>query len=163
MIDFAERRYPLTGFGDDTNASIKFMLIRYPNRDDEHAWTGGEADITFHRPRNSSDEIQQYHGRLALTFTTRLWFRDMDALEAMSGVRGRAATLRYAWGITLRAGGEKATLADGRSYLVLPNTTLVSLTGIQTPRGRLPEATATFRRAVGASDYYGFAVYAEDI
>jgi hypothetical protein len=161
MIDFESRRYPLTGFGDDANASIKFMLIRSPGRDPEHAWEGGAAKLATHEPLHSNDVIEQYHGRGPMTLTTRLWFRDREALEALWSVVGRAATLRYAWGITLTAGGEKQTLADGRSYLVLPNTTLVGLTGIQTPRGQLPEATATFRRPVGVGVLYDYAHYAE--
>lgn len=160
MIDWDDRTYPFTGFGDDPDTSIKFMLVKRES-DDELAWAGGDAKLTTHAIHNSSDEVVQYHGRGPLTFTTRLWFRDADDLEAMWAVVGRAATLRYRWRLTTRAGGVKETRGS-RDYLVLPNTTLVSLGGIQTAPWHMPEATATFRRAVGAASYYGFAQYTEE-
>ena len=45
VIDFDARRFPFTGFGDDINTSIKFMLIRYVNSDSEHGWAGGDAKL----------------------------------------------------------------------------------------------------------------------
>ena len=162
MIDFDARRYPFTGFGDDPAAAIKFMLIRYLNRDPEYGWEGGDAKLATFEPLHSNDTVTQYGGMGPMTFTTKLWFRDARDLEALLTVRGRQATLRYAWGLTTTAGGHKQTLPDGRSYLVLPETTLLTVTDVQTPRGRQPECTATFRRPVGIGTLYDYAHYAEE-
>lgn len=162
VIDFDARRFPFTGFGDDINTSIKFMLIRYVNSDSEHGWTGGDAKLPTFEPLHSNDVVTQYHGRSPMTFTSRLWFRDIRDLQAMLDVRGRQSTLRYAWGITTNAGGVKETLPDGRSYLTLPGTILLGMSEIKTPRGQQPEATATFRRPVGTGTLYDYAHYAEE-
>jgi hypothetical protein len=151
---------PFTGFGDDANSSIKFG-IDVTGQDTVPNWTGGEPDLTTHRVRNSSDVITQLHGREPRTLTLRLWFASLDDLEALEGVQGAQATLRYLWGITSRAGGTKET-RGAHSYLVLPETLLARVTDQRTYIGGTAEAVATFQRAVGAASYYGFAVYAED-
>ena len=61
---------------------------------------------------------------------------------------------------TETVGGSLETIG-GRAYLALPATQLVSLTDRSTPRGRPPEATATFRRSVGSVAVAGFAVARE--
>lgn len=156
MIDFTARRYPHTGFGDDFDTAIKFMLIRNPQSDPEHSWDAGTPRITTFTIRHSNDVIFQNDGRDPYEMTVRLWFPDVAALEAMTSAQGATATLRYAWGITDTVGGSLETIA-GRAYLALPETQLVSLTERMLAHGKPPAATATFRRSVGAASIAGFA------
>lgn len=159
MIDWQSRAFPFTGFGDDPDTAIKFMLVRHPQAP-AHAWTASGARISSHIIHNSNDEVTQYHGRGPTLLTTRLWLQDMPAVEALLAVVGRSATLRYRWGLTTNPGGTKETRA-GRSYVVLPDTLLASVDDVQVLRGRQPEVTATFRRPYGSGDLYGFAIASE--
>ena len=162
MIDFTRRQFPLVGFGDDPNSAIKFMVVRALS-DSEHAWTGGEAKLVTLNVLHSSDVIQQGgpSTRLPRELTVRLWFPDRASLAALDDVQGATATLRVAWHMLPDAGATMQTLA-GQRYAEYPDTTLVSLTDQSTPRGRHPQATATFRRAVGSTSTWGFALYSED-
>ena len=150
-----------TGFGDDVAASIKFGILRDRNGSAPD-WSGGEAKLAVFEPLHSNDVVTQYRGRQSREITLRLWFADVNDLEALDSVQGRQATLRYLWGITSRAGGRKQTLPDGVSYLVLPDTLLVRISDrVSMARGRW-EATATFRRPVGIGTLYDYAHYAEE-
>lgn len=160
MIDFDGRRYPHTGFGDEPNTSIKFMMIRRGN-DPDYGWQGGTPRINTFSIRHSNDGISQHDGFDPYVMTVRLWFPDRASLLAMTAVQGAAATLRYNAELTEAIGGEIVTIA-GRRYLELPEVELVSLTDRITPRQTPPEAVATFRRAVGVTSVYGFALYSED-
>jgi hypothetical protein len=160
MIDFTSRRYPFTGFGDDPNSSIKFMMIRRGD-DPDYGWEGGTPRLATHQILNSSDTITQTRGRDPYVMTVRLWFADRASLVALRAVQGAWATLRYNADMTDDIGGTVETRPHGR-YRVLPETLLVSVDEVRVPRGQQPEAVATFQRAVGAASYYGFAVYAED-
>jgi hypothetical protein len=149
---------PFTGFGDDPNASIKFAIdvtSGMPN------WTRGGAKLATLQPQNSSDVITQYRGRDLRLLTIRIWFASRDDLEVMDGVQGRAATLRYHWNLTSRLNGTQEVYAR-IPYLTLPHTTLLTLEDQHTAPDGTAEAQATFRRPVGASSTYGYAVYSED-
>lgn len=160
MIDFAGRRYPFTGFGDEPNAAIKFMMIRRGS-DPEYGWQGGEARVNTFGIRHSNDTVSQGDGFDPYMMTVRLWFPDRASLIAMTAVQGGQATLRYNAELTEAIGGEIVTIA-GRRYLELPDVELVSLTDRITPRQTPPEAVATFRRSVGTSyAVAGFAVAKE--
>ena len=160
MIDFTTRRYPHTGFGDEPNTAIKFMLIRRGN-DPEYGWQGGEARVNTFSIRHSNDLVTQYDGMDPYVMTARLWFPDRASLLAMTAVQGTSATLRYNAELTENIGGDIVTIA-GRTYLELTGVQLVSLTDRITPRQTPPEAVATFRRAVGVTSVWGYALYSED-
>jgi hypothetical protein len=152
---------PFTGFGDDTNTSVKFGLQRANGRLPD--WEGGPK-LTFHDIANSDRQVTQRHGRTPWSITIKLWFGHPDDLEAMDALQDQRATLRYLYGLTKRAGGTPETIL-GTRYLALPNTMLISLEpldhdGVATgPR----EAMATFRRAYSGGDTFGFARFAEDV
>lgn len=155
----AQRLSPFTGFGDDPNTSVKFSIVTDGGRIAD--WAGGPK-LSFHPIANSDREPTQYHGRKPWTLTCLLLFDTLDDLEALDALQGRRATLRYAWGVTKRAGGEPTMILSDR-YLTLPDTMLVSLDVEATYRSGQAKALATFRRqSSGGSDLYGFAIYAED-
>jgi hypothetical protein len=150
---------PFTGFGNDPAGSVKFGIRRLNGR--HPGWDGGDADLTFHRVRNSDLTGVQNHGRLPRTMTARLWFATQDDLELMDSLVGTMQTLRYRWGLTPAYGGTRET-RDQVEYLVLPDTLLVSLDDRDTPTGRRCEATATFWRAYSAAHYLGFVELQEE-
>ncbi len=147
MSSWDDRRSPHTGFGDAINTSVKFQVMRRA-REAQPNWTRGEARLTTFSIRHSNDVVTQVDGRGERELTVRLWLPDVASLDALDAVQGQAATLRYRWGITSRAGGSLETIA-GVPYLTLPNTLLVRLSDQKTYIGGTAEAVATFRRAVG--------------
>lgn len=143
---------PLTGFGNDTNSSIKFGLV-FPNGSYPD-WQGGPRLAQFAIP-HSDRTTTQYLGRDPWTITLRCHFRDVAHLELLDGVQGARATLRIKAGLTRTAGGTIQTLQDVQ-YLVLPETLLLSLTNAVIDLTGYCEADATFQRPATASTYTGF-------
>jgi hypothetical protein len=158
-FDWAKRPSPFTGFGDDTNTSIKFVHFTGLH-EPMPAWSGGGRKFTRHDIGNGQT-VTQAHGGEDRTLTLRMWFATQDDLEIMASLVGQTATLRYRTGIIAYDGADKATIGD-TTYLVLPDTQLASLTGREKATLGFPEATATFWRPYTPSPYYGFSVYAEE-
>ncbi len=149
MSDFA----PFTGFGDDTNSSVKFGILfdgdTLPN------WTGGPR-ISQWAVANSDRTITQVNGRDPWTITLSLEFERVADLELMDGVQGVRATLRYLAGITKSVGGTVEVLIGDR-YLVLPDTLLMGLSNESIEVDGICNAEATFQRSASTDTYLGFA------
>jgi hypothetical protein len=143
---------PLTGFGDDTNSSIKFGLLfpegRYPD------WTGGPRLAQFSIP-HSDRTTTQYLGRDPWTITLHCYFPTLTNLELLDGVQGARQTLRIKAGLTRTAGGTIETLQDVQ-YLILPETLLLSISNSMIDLNGFAEADVTFQRPATASTYSGF-------
>lgn len=157
----ANRPYPFSGFGDDTNTSVKFITITKLH-DPIPDWEGGDRNLSDHDIGNGL-QVTQRHGWKPWLLTMRLWFEAPGDLALMASLQGEAATLRYRWGLTKQVDGTKQTLVD-RDYLVLPDTMLLTLKpvregGVVTG---VPEALATFRRTYVPSPYVGFTVVGAD-
>ena len=154
----AETRAPFTGFGDDTNTSVKFAILapdgRMPN------WQG-EARVNKFPIPHSARTVSQYGGRGEWSLTFRAYFDTIGELELLDELQGTRHTLRYLSGVTKRAGGTVVTL-QGIQYLELSDTMLDAVTDEMYEVDGTCEATLTFSRAAELSAYYGFAVYAED-
>lgn len=149
---------PFTGFGDDTNTSVKFGILapdgRVPN------WSGGPR-LRQHAIANSDRTVTQQTGRDPWRVTFRVEFATIAELELMDDLQGTRATLRYQHGFTKRTGGTVTNLA-GINYLVLPDTLLERVDNELYEVDGHCEADLTFSRAGASSAYYGFATYAED-
>lgn len=149
---------PFTGFGNDTNSSVKFGILapdgRVPN------WSGGPRLHRLTVP-HSDRTVTQNGGRDPWVVTFRCLFDTIADLELVDQLQGTRATLRYQAGMTKRAGGTVTTL-QGVSYLVLPETMLDRISDETYEADGQCEATLTFSRAGESSAYYGFATYAED-
>jgi hypothetical protein len=151
---------PWTGFGDETNTSIKFGILapdgRVPN------WSGGPKLTQLDIPHSDSQIIQN-GGRRPWVVTFRCYFDTIEDMEMMDALQGTRQTLRYLAGVTKKAGGYIETAPHGVSYLVLPDTLLVSMSDETYEVEGSCEATLTFSRAGASTAYYGFSVYAEDL
>lgn len=151
-------RAPFTGWGDDTNTSIKFGILtpdgRVPN------WSGGSKLNRLEIPHSDS-EILQNGGRDPWFVTFRAYFDSIDDMEMMDQLQGTRQTLRYTAGLTKKAGGTVQVLGE-TSYLILPNTMLDRISDELYEIEGAAEATLTFSRSGASTAYYGFSVYAED-
>lgn len=139
---------PFTGFGATTNTSVKFgILLPGGANDTLPQWSGGPRLNQF-TIRHSSRVVTQTDGRDPYTVTWRLWFDDVESLEALDALQGTRATLWYTERLTKRIGGEVVNLA-GHDYLQLTDVLLVRID----PRSEVRhvdgscEATVTFQRA----------------
>jgi hypothetical protein len=152
---------PFTGYGDDTNSSIKFGIMF----DDDYIadWEGGDPILSKHPIANSNRNVTQYHGRTPYTMTCLVTLANKNDLMLLWSVSGTPATLRYKWGVTVDAGGEKVPIGDD-DYLVLPGTILEQVKPVRNTGvvGEEKMAYLTFTRPAEESDYYGFALYGED-
>ncbi len=150
---------PFTGFGDDTNSSVKFQMQsdrgRVPN------WTSTAQLKQFMIP-NSDRTITQRLGRDPWVMTCKLLFASIDDLELFDVLQGQRSTLRYVAHITSRAGGTVETLLSTQ-YLRLPETLLKDAKTEATYRSGQFTVAATFERAYSGGDTYGFARFAEDV
>lgn len=151
---------PFTGFGDDTNSSVKFTIL-YDGRVVPW-WQGGQPEIQQWKVVNGGGRTITQVGdpdpwiiTLALEFEDRA---DYHLLEAVGGLR---ATLRYRFGITNDAGGTVQTL-QGVRYLTLPDTLLMGLSKAEGEPDGVCTADATFQRPASSDSYYGFSTYAEE-
>lgn len=149
---------PFTGFGDDTNTSVKFSIGYVSDRIPD--WSGGPR-LVQHPVLHSNRTITQFGGRDPWTVTFRLWFGSIADLEALDALQGLRSTLRYRANLTRRVGGTTAMLGDV-SYLVLPETLLLAVGDVEIEVDGTCEATVTFQRAGDGSAYYEYAVYGED-
>lgn len=149
MSDFA----PFTGFGNDTNSSVKFGILfdgnTLPN------WTGGPR-ISQWAVANSDRTITQVNGRDPWTITLSLEFERVADLELLDGLQGQRATLRYIAGITKTVGGTVETL-QGTRYLTLPDTLLLGITNDVIEVDGTCTCDATFQRSASTDTYIGFA------
>lgn len=145
---------PFTGFGDDTNHSVKFT-IEHPEQKFPQ-WQGGPRLGSIEIP-NSDRTIVQNMGRTPRVVTWLLSFATLEDAALMDSLQGTAHTLRYLYGITLPVGGTHEVIA-GIEYLKLPDTLLVGLTSPAEDNGYW-EAVATFQRTDTIGDVYGFARY----
>lgn len=148
-----------TGFGDETNTSVKFRIVAPGGR--IAGWSGGAKLRKLEIPHSDS-QIIQVGGREERTISLRVHFASVADLEMMDDLQGTRATLRYRANRTKKAGGYLETLQDGVTYLVLPDTLLEQVSDETYQVFGPCEATLTFSRAGTSSAYYGFAVYAED-
>ncbi len=149
---------PFSGFGDDTNTSVKFNLVHQ----------GGMVGDWNSKPRLAQFDIlysnrttTQYRGMDAEEIELKLMFGSLADYSFFKSLRGTRHTLRYLWDITDPLDGTCETLL-GIQYLNLPNTLLLSVDSIQRHLKGPIVVDATFQRAAVESAYYGFAVYAED-
>ncbi len=149
---------PFTGFGDDTNASIKFTIWAPSGRTAN--WQGGARLNTFAIP-HSNRTITQHSGMNEWTISLPVLVDSVEDLDMLDALQGRRATLRYERVLTKRVGGTIENM-QGVSYLTLPDTLLVQLSGESYEPDGPCEAVLTFSRPVEPSSYYGFAVYGED-
>jgi hypothetical protein len=152
-------RDPFTGFGDDTNTSIKFGIRAVGGVTPD--WEGGKRINQFEIP-NSDRTVTQIGGAKPqdVTFEVLVGSRaDIQMLKNLIGVR---ATLRYLRGITTDEGGTVRTYL-GTQYLELPNALLMKVAKVVNLRDGRSLAELTFQRAGDSSAYYGFSTYAEDL
>lgn len=152
---------PFTGFGDDTNTSVKFGILAERGTGTVPNWNGGPR-LRQWAIANSDRTITQQTGRDPWRVTFRVEFESIAEMELMDNLQGTRATLRYQHGMTKTAGGTVATLA-GVTYLILPDTLLERLEDETYEVDGHCEAAVTFSRSGESSAYYGFAVYGEDV
>ena len=154
---------PFTGFGDDTNTSVKFGIRA--ERGVTPDWDGGEATITqWLIPNSNGRQVTQVSTAKPTTVTFEVLVgsrSDMQMLKSLAAT-GTRATLRYLRGITTDNGGIVRTYL-GTSYLELPNTLLMKVKTVSNLRDGRSIAELTFQRAGDSSAYYGFSTYAEDL
>jgi hypothetical protein len=148
---------PMTGFGDDTNTSIKFGILA----------PTGEIPLWELEPRinkfpipHSNRTVTQYGGLglWSVTFDVDL---DTDTeLTMLQSIQGQQATLRYQYRVTNNPGGIVEHIF-GTSYVVLSDTLLDRVQRpVRSPDGSCM-ASVTFTRTADPSSYYGFATYGE--
>ena len=111
---------PFTGFGDDTNTSVKFSISA----------PGGVVPLWTLEPRgtklpvpHSNRTIIQASGLGEWSVTFRVEVDTTDELELLQALQYQRATLRYRHRVTNNPGGTITTL-QGVSYVVLPDTLL---------------------------------------
>jgi hypothetical protein len=149
---------PFTGFGDDTNISLKFGILA----------PGGIVPLWTLDPRissmpipHSNRTVKQYGGLGEWSVTFSVDIETTQDLEMLQMLQGLTATLRYQHGVTNRPGGTVSTIQDV-SYVILPDTFLARVSNESRLVDDTCEASVTFTRPAEASPYYGFAIYAED-
>lgn len=133
---------PLTGFGDTTQVSAKFGIL-HPDQMFPQ-WTSA-ASVSQHKIHNSNKTVIQYHGRELAMVSLRLWFSSIEQLMRLDDLVGQTSTLRYRAGLGKTVGGYRKA-EGGVDYLVLENTTLLSLSDEQYEIDGACEATAVFAR-----------------
>lgn len=152
-------RDPFSGFGDDTNSSVKFSLVSDRGVIADWAYT---PTINEHAIPHSGRVVTQYGGQRALELETGLLFDDPHSFDIFNALQGQQATLRYAYGLTSDAGGTAVAGLGGVLYLTLPETLLFRVAKVRRYRDGHVACSATFKRTVEPSAYYGFALYGED-
>ena len=152
-------RDAMTGFGDGTNSSVKFQLVSDRGVIADWAYT---PTINEHPIPHSGRVVTQYSGQRALELETGLLFDDPRQFDIFNALQGQQATLRYAYGLTGNAGGTAVAGLGGVLYLTLPETLLFRVVKVKRYRDGHVACTATFKRTVDPSAYYGFALYGED-
>lgn len=148
---------PFTGFGDDTNSSIKFGILA----------PGGEVPLWELEPRvskmpipHSNRTTTQYGGLGEWSVSFQVDVDTTDALVMLQQLQGQQATLRYQYRITNNPGGTVATIGSV-TYVVLSETLLDRVSQVTRDVGDTCTATLTFTRTADPSSYYGFALYGE--
>jgi hypothetical protein len=137
---------PFTGFGDDTNWSVKFSILAGTGGQVAE-WQGGDQIVSRFRIANSGREVAQRFGFSPWEWTVRLEFASLDDQMLLAHMAGTEQTLRYLDGLTMPLDGVPETLLDVQ-YLSLPGTELVGIAAspFDPVRGGPREAMATFRR-----------------
>lgn len=136
-----------TGFGDDIATSVKFTILR--DLKGVPQWQRSVA-MSQHQMANSDRIVFQSHGARYEPWTVTLLLSDMDAYDSLSALIGRRAALRYASGITNRAGGMLQTIL-AKQYLVLPQTLLMSVSDARRRMNGMYTCTASFQRHYGGA------------
>ena len=148
---------PFTGFGDDTNTSVKFGI--FAPGGDVPLWDVEPRGVKIPIPHSNRTVIQSTGlGEWSVTF--RVDLATTTDLEMLQALQYQRATLRYQHRITNNPGGTVATL-QGVSYVVLPDTLLDRVSRVSREVEGSCEADLTFTRPAEASAYYGFAYYSE--
>lgn len=151
------RRDPLTGFGDETNTSVKFQLVA-----DRGIMPDWETPARIAQlPIVHGGTVTQYGGMQEATLEAKLLFDRIEDYDIFRSLQGQQATLRYVAGITDDLDGTRVAGPGGTLYLTLPDTLLKSVTKGRRRRNAPSECTAVFGRTIAPSAYYGFALYSE--
>jgi hypothetical protein len=148
---------PFTGFGDDTNSSVKFGIML--PADEVPLWELEPRLSKFAIP-HSNRTTTQYGGLGEWSVSFVVDIDTTDALVMLQQLQGQQATLRYQYRITNNPGGDVETIGNV-TYVVLPETLLDNVSRVTRDVGDTCTATLTFTRTADPSSYYGFALYGE--
>lgn len=152
--------HPFTGFGDDTNSSVKFTPLL--GRNGFPDWEGGDPRMEQRPIVLSSRTNTQVWGYDPYVITIHVEFANRTAVDLMRAVRGTRATLRYIDGITTRIDGAVVPGLGGVKYLTFPDTLLLKMAGVVNVVDDIWEADLTFQRAATGDSYVGFSSTGED-